>query len=383
MSRGRLGRRGISVMFMAFIAICILTAVFLVYYANLVRASALAAGAQRMYAEAAQERLEAYYDGLRQEIVVTNRGGVGVTLAYLVESDHSGGCRTDPPRGLGIALPSNGTVAIPYSRMCPNGLMKLVTERGSVILVGYPAPGGAAAGPISISLPYGLISMPPLDGLSATIPATVSAGEGYSGRAFLGVERQPDPFSASLSRDEVSLQPGGSAQVDLVIASSSGAAVGDRLDALIYAIAEALGYVARAGIAILVGDFELAFSPNPLSLPPGGQGVSELIVTSSNYESEMVISVVRSDVEYQIPGGTEFYLERGGSHAAQFLITAPRGRGTYSLEVEVVDRRTGYSKTATLTIEVVAPGIRLEASEQYIRVPVSYTHLTLPTNREV
>jgi len=153
-----------------------------------------------------------------------------------------------------------------------------------------------------------------------------------------------------------------------VIASSSGAAVGDRLDALIYAIAEALGYVARAGIAILVGDFELAFSPNPLSLPPGGQGASELIVASSNYESEMVISVVRSDVEYQIPGGTGFYLERGGSHAAQFIITAPRGRGTYSLEVEVVDRRTGYSKTATLTIEVVAPGIRLEASEQYIRV---------------
>ena len=369
MRRGRPGRKGISVMFMAFIAICILTTVFIVYYLHLVRASALAAGAQRMYAEAAQERLEAYYDGLRQEIVVTNRGGVGVALAYLVESDRSSGCRTDPPRELGIPLPSNETVTIPYSRACPNGLLKLVTERGSVILVGSPSPEGAVTGPVSISLPYGLISMPPLDGLSATIPLTVSASEGYSGRAFLGIERRPDPFSASLSQDEVSLQPGGSAQVDLTITSSSEAAAGGRLDALIYAIAEALGYVARAGLAILVGDFEAAFSPNPLSLPPGGQGTSELIATSSNYESEMRINVIRSDVEYQILGDAEFYLERGGSRATPFAIIAPGEEGTYSLEVEVVDGRTGYSKTAILTVEVVAPGIRLEASEQYIRVP--------------
>jgi len=193
---------------MAFIAVCILTAVFLTYYLHLIRASTMASEAQRIYAEAAQERVEAYYDELRQEIVATNKGGVGVVLAYLVESDRSSGCATDPPIELGVSLPSNETVTIPYAKKCPNGLMKLVTDRGSVILVGLPPAEAAVAGPISLSLPYGLISMPPSDGLSVTLPVTVSASGEYSGRAFLGVEKKPDPYSASLSPSEVSTSPG-------------------------------------------------------------------------------------------------------------------------------------------------------------------------------
>jgi len=90
----RLGRSGISVMFMTFIAVCILTTIFLTYYLHLTRLHADASEAERMYAEASQERVEAYYDPVKQVVSATNRGGMGVEILYIVEVDREAGVTT-------------------------------------------------------------------------------------------------------------------------------------------------------------------------------------------------------------------------------------------------------------------------------------------------
>jgi len=70
-------------MFMTFIAISILTTVFLTMYLYMLRASTMASEAERLYAEAAQEQLEVILDEDDQKVNVTNTGGIGIIIKYL------------------------------------------------------------------------------------------------------------------------------------------------------------------------------------------------------------------------------------------------------------------------------------------------------------
>ena len=69
--------RAISVMFMTFIAVCILSAAFITMYLYLTQHGLSATEAQRIYAEAAQERLQALLDRRAGEIIVNNTGASG------------------------------------------------------------------------------------------------------------------------------------------------------------------------------------------------------------------------------------------------------------------------------------------------------------------
>lgn len=132
------GRKAISVMFMTFIAISILTAVFLTMYLYLLRAQTLATNAERLYAEAAQERLEVYLDRLADEgngeIIVENVGGIGVTVKYVVELDWSG--KTAKMCEIGETVPVNSSLVIKLSQcpdtISPSGDLYILTERGNM-----------------------------------------------------------------------------------------------------------------------------------------------------------------------------------------------------------------------------------------------------------
>ena len=132
------GRKAISVMFMTFIAISILTAVFLTMYLYLLRAQTLATDAERLYAEAAQEKLEVYLDRLADdgngEILVENVGGIGVAVKYVVELDWSG--KTAKMCEIGETIPVNSSLVIKLSQcpdtISPNGDLYILTERGNM-----------------------------------------------------------------------------------------------------------------------------------------------------------------------------------------------------------------------------------------------------------
>ncbi|MCD6312219.1 MAG: hypothetical protein J7L79_00200 [Thaumarchaeota archaeon] len=132
------GRKAISVMFMTFIAISILTAVFLTMYLYLLRAQTLATDAERLYAEAAQEKLEVYLDRLADdgngEILVENVGGIGVAVKYVVELDWSG--KTAKMCEIGETVPVNSSLVIKLSQcpdaISPNGDLYILTERGNM-----------------------------------------------------------------------------------------------------------------------------------------------------------------------------------------------------------------------------------------------------------
>jgi len=57
---------------------------FLVMYKYPIRDSTMASEAERLYAEAAQERLDAILDRRGRSILVNNTGGIGVEIRYLV-----------------------------------------------------------------------------------------------------------------------------------------------------------------------------------------------------------------------------------------------------------------------------------------------------------
>jgi len=106
------GRAGISVMFMTFIAISILSAIFLTYYLYLTQQNLSATEAQRIYAEAAQERIEVILDRRAREILVNNTGGIGVTIKYLVGLDRSGATASLRELQDPIVVPAGGHVVL-------------------------------------------------------------------------------------------------------------------------------------------------------------------------------------------------------------------------------------------------------------------------------
>jgi len=140
----RAWRKAISVMFMTFIAVSILAATFITMYLYLTQYNLTATEAQRIYAEAAQERIDTFYYppaneasalGLNQRLVIYNRG-IGTIIKYIFafrvqETSLNSG---------EISLGSGENTSITLNTLIPDDEeVRIVTERGSIFIaqVGY------------------------------------------------------------------------------------------------------------------------------------------------------------------------------------------------------------------------------------------------------
>ena len=153
-------RRAISVMFMTFIAVCILSAAFITMYLYLTQHGLSATEAQRIYAEAAQERLQALLDRRAGEIIVNNTGGIGVALKYLVCLKKASNTAVIQELQPLVIVPSGGgaVIAIPGSFTCsyPSEELYVMSERGNMFRA---LPGGFSfeieASPANVTLSRG------------------------------------------------------------------------------------------------------------------------------------------------------------------------------------------------------------------------------------
>ncbi|MCF3653062.1 MAG: hypothetical protein L2C94_002710 [Aigarchaeota archaeon] len=135
----RAWRKAISVMFMTFIAVSILAATFITMYLYLTQHNLTATEAQRIYAEAAQERIDAFYyppaskaSALGfQRIMIYNRG-IGTVIKYIFAF----GVQETPLNSGDILLGSGESISIQLDTIIPddNGEIRIVTERGSVFI---------------------------------------------------------------------------------------------------------------------------------------------------------------------------------------------------------------------------------------------------------
>jgi len=128
-------------MFMTFIAISILTAVFITMYLYLIRTHTMASEAERIYAEAAQEELKVILDRRARDILVNNTGGVGVMIKYLVGLDRSGATASIWEPSEPIPVPAGGSVVLAdgVNASFPAGELYVMTERGNLFKA---VPGG-------------------------------------------------------------------------------------------------------------------------------------------------------------------------------------------------------------------------------------------------
>ena len=134
-------RSGISVMFMTFIAVCILSAIFLTYYLHLAQQNLSASEAQRIYAEAAQESIDAFFyppaseassQGIPQTLVIHNRV-IGTVIKYLFYRQSPGQELQGPLNGGDIILGSGQSIKNTLNQLLSDGSeILIVTERGSI-----------------------------------------------------------------------------------------------------------------------------------------------------------------------------------------------------------------------------------------------------------
>ena len=130
-------RKAISVMFMTFIAVSILTAIFITMYLYLTQHNLTATEVQRIYAEASREKLEVYLDPKTKEIIIRNMGGIGVIIKYLVGLDDSSKtanlqlCERLAPTQSNPEKPSDVIIS---ANECPfpEGELYVLTERGNM-----------------------------------------------------------------------------------------------------------------------------------------------------------------------------------------------------------------------------------------------------------
>ncbi|MEM4883867.1 MAG: hypothetical protein QXK53_07535 [Nitrososphaerota archaeon] len=114
---------------------------------------------------------------------------------------------------------------------------------------------------------------------------------------------------------------------------------------------------------VMGADFQAYFNPASITILVGRQGSSNLIVTSSNYEGyvEFRIASCPSQLTCSI-NPTQRYLPKNGQTSAQLVIQASGMGGVFTVEVEVRDPDTGYSKTAPLEVKVSDFSISLNPS---------------------
>ena len=169
-------------MFMTFIAISILSAVFITMYLYLLRASTMATEAQRLYAEAAQERLEVIYNPAEENLTIRNTGGISVVLKYLVERDESAGqakIMDFAEKLSNTVLSPNETTWIIYSKSNAENELLIVTERGNVFRAQEAAQTGPGIGQFVMKLSQYEITISPGD--SQQITLTLIADPAYEG----------------------------------------------------------------------------------------------------------------------------------------------------------------------------------------------------------
>jgi len=128
-------------MFMTFIAISILSAIFLTYYLYLTQQNLSASEAQRIYAEAAQEKIEVILDRRARDILVNNTGGIGAVIKYLVGLDRSGATASlwEPPNPIIVPAGDHVMLADGVNATFPEGELYVMTERGNLFKA---VPGG-------------------------------------------------------------------------------------------------------------------------------------------------------------------------------------------------------------------------------------------------
>jgi len=127
-------------MFMTFIAISILTAVFITMYLYLIRTHTMASEAERIYAEAAQERIKAVVDELHGKLKITNVGGVGVIIKYLFllrEND----ALVEGPIDLPLSPGEEASIDLPagWTPLQEGHSILVLTERGSRFIAELPS----------------------------------------------------------------------------------------------------------------------------------------------------------------------------------------------------------------------------------------------------
>ncbi|MEM1809218.1 MAG: hypothetical protein QXL31_07535 [Thermosphaera sp.] len=110
-------------------------------------------------------------------------------------------------------------------------------------------------------------------------------------------------------------------------------------------------------------DFDAYFSPSDITIPVGGQGSSNLIVVSRNYEGIMDFEIVECPSQLTcMISSTSVQLPKNGQASTQLTIRAGNTGGTFTVRVEARDRETGYSKHAPLTVTVSDFSISLSPS---------------------
>jgi hypothetical protein len=147
-------------MFMTFIAVSILSAAFITMYLYLTQHGLSATEAQRIYAEAAQERLQALLDRRAGEIIVNNTGGIGVALKYLVCLKKASNTAVIQELRPLVIVPSGGGAVIPipsnFTCSYPSEELYVMSERGNMFRA---LPGGFSfeieASPANVTLSRG------------------------------------------------------------------------------------------------------------------------------------------------------------------------------------------------------------------------------------
>jgi len=151
----RAWRKAISVMFMTFIAVSILAATFITMYLYLTQHNLTAIEAQRIYAEAAQERLEVILDRRAGDILINNTSGIGVTLKYLVGLDPSAKMADIRELSTPVTIPAGSSITLHVIEF-PSGELYVMSERGNLFKA---IPGGFSfeleASPADITLERG------------------------------------------------------------------------------------------------------------------------------------------------------------------------------------------------------------------------------------
>jgi len=121
-------------------------------------------------------------------------------------------------------------------------------------------------------------------------------------------------------------------------------------------------------------DFDAYFSPSDITIPVGGQGSSNLIVVSRNYEGIMDFKIVECPSQLTcMISQTSVQLPKNGQASTQLTIRAGSTGGTFTVRVEAKDRETGYSKHAPLTVTVSDFSITLDPTSIIIRIGRSGT----------
>ena len=169
-------------MFMTFIAISILSAVFITMYLYLLRAQTLATEAQRLYAEAAQERLEVIYNPAEENLTIRNTGGISVALKYLVERDEdSGQAKITNFTDLlsDTVLSPNETTWTIYSKTNTENELLVVTERGNVFRAEEAAQTGPGIGQFVMKLEPAHVTIP--RGSEGQVTLMLVSDSAYSG----------------------------------------------------------------------------------------------------------------------------------------------------------------------------------------------------------